>query len=240
MNNSNISQHIDDTIITVIDEQIIKDLYNTKFFHKCRTGRISKQEMSDYIIQQNLYSSHFTNYLCALMANLKSKEDVIRLTDNLCDELGLNDESKIPHYKLYENMASSMEIALKSQTELHTTKILIHSMMAYCQDNDSLKGLAALCFGAEAIVGLVYSQIIIGLEKLGFTDKKHLKFFTLHVQCDDEHGRTLYEIIKREIDNNPEKLEMVRSIAQDMVKKRINFFDEIINANSRKEKEIAA
>lgn len=217
---------IDSAAETILGIEPFERLNQTRFLCKCRENSITKAEMDNYIIQQYFYSTYFTRFLCALMANLSSQEDILKLAENLFDELGISNDG-MSHDNLYKDTAAHLDVSLDMQTMLPETKALINSMLIYCKDPNPLKGLAALYFGAEVIVGLIYPQIILGIKSLHYTDKRAWNFFEIHVHCDAEHQRLLHEILIKEINNSKDNLLLTKEVGRDMIQKRIHFFDSI-------------
>ena len=180
--------------------------------------------------QHYFYSGYFTRYLCAMMASLPDNSDVKAICENLFEEMGFEDATKKTHTEIYAETMRLCDVFPKDYSILSGTKNLIRTMFEYCRSNHPLHGLAALCLGAEAIVPLIYRDIVSGCQSVGF-DESALEYFYLHMACDDAHSLTMRKIIDRLISENPSEVEDVRSIACDMIAKRIDFFSDISNTD---------
>jgi len=85
-------------------------------------------------------------------------------------------------------------------------------------------GLGALCLGAEGIVPYIYQLIVDGFLASGETLNK-LHFFTLHIDCDDEHAETMNKIIDLQLQKTPSALLDLNYGAEKLIQARIGFFE---------------
>jgi hypothetical protein len=90
-------------------------------------------------------------------------------------------------------------------------------------------GLGALCLGAEAIVPEVYSTILNGFDAVR-EPRENLHFFTIPVSDDDEHARTMRNIILRELSNNSRSRYDLEYGAARAFDARVEFFEAISEA----------
>jgi pyrroloquinoline quinone (PQQ) biosynthesis protein C len=208
-----------------IDPAWVAALDATPFLTKCRNGTVSRRELHSYVRQQHFYSRHFTRFLCALMARV-GDDDRLALTQNLFEEMGLGDFGSVPHSAIYRSMMTAMGVDPHEEFENTSTTRLTEIMFESAGDVDPLVGLAALGLGAEAIVPHLYSQIVRGFESAG-EPSRHLEFFVIHIEGDDEHAVTMRNIIERETAKAPGKLTVVRSAAARVIAARTAFFQEI-------------
>src|SRR6266571_4447830 len=58
------------------------------FLAGCADGRTTLEQLRAFLVQHGKYSRYFTRYLCALISQLDDSEDVLRLAENLAEELG--------------------------------------------------------------------------------------------------------------------------------------------------------
>lgn len=70
------------------------------------------------------------------------------------------------------------------------------SYRALCRDSHWLEGLSAMGPGTECIVPTVYSQILQGIRNSGLVSATDYVFWTVHVHCDDGHGRNIIEAMQ--------------------------------------------
>lgn len=209
-----------------LKEEMIYQIYKHPFLIQCRSGEVSLDRLNTFLVQQGKYSSNFTRYICQLMVNLESHEDVLSIFDNLYEELGFGEVKAPPHSKIYRNMLQNFDLDLRIQPTLPSTQRLIDTMMNFCKQSEGVYGLAALCLGAEAIVPQLYSDIVTGFVAKGI-DRKQLNFFTLHIECDDDHADTMLAILSRLIIAKPALFEIVRHAAFLTIQARIEFLDDM-------------
>jgi pyrroloquinoline quinone (PQQ) biosynthesis protein C len=65
-----------------------------------------------------------------------------------------------------------------------------------CRDAHWLEALGAMGPGTESIVARVYSKILQGIVASGLVTAHDYVFWTLHVHCDDGHGRNIIESMR--------------------------------------------
>lgn len=210
----------------LLPRQLVAGLDATPFLTRCRQGRASRAELEVFLVQQYHYSRHFTRYLCALLSNMTNEADRLALTDNLFEEMGLGDAGQIPHSKLYRDMLDALQLDPANHPPLPETQALVATMIRLSADPDPMRGLGALCLGAEAIVPHLYTQILHGLLRAGFAERQ-LEFFPLHIAGDDEHALTMKRIIDRELAASPSAQTALREAARESIGKRRAFFEAI-------------
>ncbi|WP_257325419.1 TenA family transcriptional regulator [Pseudoalteromonas rhizosphaerae] len=198
------------------------------FLKRCRDGSISLDELKAFLLQQGLYSAYFTRYLCAMMANLPSNDQVMELAENLFEELGLEPGSPTPHHIIYRNMLDSFDIELDSTKIKQETQALIDCMFAHCRELNPAFGLGALCIGAEAIVPDLYSSLVAGFRHHGVPDEQ-IHFLLLHIECDDGHAETLNDIMLEIAGSNEFQLDNMIKAGEQIIEARLTFFDAIEN-----------
>lgn len=67
---------------------------------------------------------------------------------------------------------------------------------ALCRDSHWLEGLAAMGPGTECVVPTLYRQILRGIHRSGLVEPADYVFWTVHVHCDDGHGRNIIEAMR--------------------------------------------
>ncbi|MBA3773241.1 MAG: iron-containing redox enzyme family protein [Ramlibacter sp.] len=194
------------------------------FMQRCADGTVSMAQLRRFLVQQGKYSAHFTRYLCALISNLAEAEDVLRLASNLAEELGYGEHGGVPHSRLYAQMLRGFGLSLDDEPTGPQTQGLIDTMLMLCRQPGGLAGLGALCLGAEAVVPAVYSRVIDGFTSQG-VDSDGLAFFSIHVECDDDHAQTMFEMVDRLCSESPVNRSKVLNGAEIAVNARLRFFD---------------
>ncbi|MFT4100471.1 MAG: iron-containing redox enzyme family protein [Burkholderiaceae bacterium] len=215
--------------LTTAQTRLIQRLSSHPFLIACREGRASHDSLKALLVQQGLYSTHFTRYLCALMANLPSNDQVFELAENLFEELGFAPDSPTPHYILYREMLSAFSLSLEEGIPTAGTRHLIDTMYAHCRERDPAIGLGALCLGAEGLVPALYADFVKGFEALG-ADAATLRFFHLHMACDDEHAETLARLMVELVERSPDALARIVAAGEALVDARWAFLDDIAHA----------
>ncbi|MDP5007876.1 MAG: iron-containing redox enzyme family protein [Glaciimonas sp.] len=210
-----------------VTNTFVERLRQHPFIHRCRNGSITLPELQVFLAQHAQYSSYFTRYLCALIANLKESTDVLHLAENLAEELGFGDERSEPHSQIFAKMVKDFGIDPLEIVRFPETEKLIATTFHYCRQSNAAYGLGALCLGAEAIVPFLYSDIIAGFTANGIT-KERLSFFQIHVECDDGHADTMRDILIRMEQENPESTAIILDAAHAMIEARLNFFSGIL------------
>jgi pyrroloquinoline quinone (PQQ) biosynthesis protein C len=196
------------------------------FLRRCRAGEVTLDELKLFLVQQGIYSSYFTRYLCALMGNLPSNDQVLQLAENLCEELGLTPDSETPHSTLYRDMLKAFDLTLEGARPLVGTRRLIDTMFDHCRHPNSARGLGALCLGAEALVPPMYADVIAGFEACGVASRT-VDFFRIHVECDDGHAETLRDIMVELANRDAENLPYMLGAGHALVDARMDFFSSI-------------
>lgn len=218
--------HINPAWNSLLSPQLLERLDQTTFLSRCRTKEISRKELEVFLIQQHHYSKNFTRFLCALISRLGGEADRNSLVHNLFEEMGLGDLGDEPHSKIYRDMLTALDLDPSVQLPLPETEALTSTMLKLCSDPNPMVGLGALCLGSEAIVPHIYSQIMAALVSQGVPEK-HLRFFPLHIDGDDDHALTMKTIIDHELKKNPRvKQDLLRG-AEESIRHRAAFFEAI-------------
>jgi pyrroloquinoline quinone (PQQ) biosynthesis protein C len=207
-------------------ESFIQRATTHPFLEQCRNFKATYRQLSNFLIQHAKYSAHFTRFLCALISNLECGDDVLRLAENLAEEIGVGGEGKVPHALLYRAMLSDLGIDIANEPTYPETQNLIDTMSMLCRHRDAASGLGALCLGAEAIVPAIYSAILEGLKGVGI-DRSRLSFFLIHIECDDDHAETMYNIMQKMIHQDPSRGIMITNSADFALRSRLRLFDRL-------------
>jgi pyrroloquinoline-quinone synthase len=217
--------------IKLAASELTERLLAHPFLVRCEQGTVTLQELRNFLIQHGKYSRYFTRYLCALISNLPDVEDVLRLAENLSEELGFGDETCIPHSHLYANTLRNFQITLDAETTNPETLNLIDTVFMLCRQPGGTSGLGALCLGAEAIVPAMYACVMKGFRSHGVSDEQ-LEFFAIHVQCDDGHAETMYSILAKQIGQSEANLITALSAGEIAINSRLRFFDSLARVES--------
>lgn len=225
-----------ETLFEEAKKKAIAEIKNHSFLRRCRNGKISLNELKGFVVQQGMYSAHFTRYLCALMSNLPSNNEIFELAENLFEELGFGDKSSTPHSVIYKNMMKKIGVSPDGVQAYPETQHLIDTMLAHCRNPNPAYGLGALCLGAEALVPSMYADLIAGFESCGVPEQD-LEFFSIHVACDDGHAETIRDIMINLSFNDERQEKVIIDAGQALVKARLDFFSGIEKRYSRERKD---
>ncbi|MCW8126107.1 TenA family transcriptional regulator [Microbulbifer halophilus] len=196
------------------------------FLVRCRRGEVKLEELKLFLVQQGFYSTYFTRYLCAMMANLPGNDEVLALADNLFEELGLEPDSPQPHHLIYREMLQHFGLNLAGAEPLAGTRHLIERMFHHCRALSPSAGLGALCLGAEALVPDLYTDLVAGFRSCGIEDRA-IEFFLLHIECDDGHAETIRDIMVDIASADSKQIDIMLDAGRDIVEARMHFFDSI-------------
>lgn len=175
-------------------ESMIAKISSHPYLNRCREGSIALDELKRFLVQQGIYSKHFTRYLCALMANLPNNSDVLILAENLFEELGFAPGHDQPHYVMYGEMLGRYGLSVDDGQANASTTELISTMFQLCREKNPSAGLGALYLGAEALVPVMYRAIADGFLQCGVTEDD-IEFFLVHIECDDGHSESMRKVM---------------------------------------------
>jgi pyrroloquinoline-quinone synthase len=214
-------------------DALIAKLRTHSFLQRCRNGQVTLDELRIFLVQQGIYATNFTKYLCAAMANLPTNTEIRALAQNLFDEAGFSGTK--PHAVIYDEMLEGFGLSLKGAAPTSGTVTLINAMFRHCRNEDPAVGTGALCLGAEALVPAYYTDIVRGFVQCGVSEDR-LGFFTLHITVDDGHATTLGEIMAAVANGNPASIAKMVAAGRDLVDARMAFLTSVEDAS----KELAA
>jgi pyrroloquinoline-quinone synthase len=206
---------------------LVERLRSHSFLQRCRNGQVTLEEMKIFLVQQGLYATNFTKYLCAAMANLPSNAEIRPLAQNLFDECGFSGTK--PHAVVYDEMLEGFGLTLKGAAPLSGTVKLINTMMRHCRSENPSFGTGALNLGAEALVPDFYTDIVKGFVGCGVSEDQ-LGFFTLHIVVDDTHATTLGEIMDAIAGDKPSEIRNMVAAGSDLVDARMEFLTSVERA----------
>ena len=145
--------------------------------------------------QYYYYSKGFTRLIAALMVNCEDDLHRSKLSENLWEEGGETDSNK-RHSELFKQfMSQHLKMDLTKDIKFEEFTIsYFNCYLNMCLHGTPLESAAILSFGTESIILRLYSIFRLGLLQIGFNDDS-LKFFNLHIKCDDEHAAVIEEIV---------------------------------------------
>jgi pyrroloquinoline-quinone synthase len=209
---------------------LVEKVRSHSFLQRCRDGSVTLDELKIFLVQQGLYATNFTKYLCAAMSNLPSNAEIRPLAQNLFDEAGFSGTK--PHAVIYDEMLETFGLSLQGAVPTSGTVTLINAMFRHCRNENPAFGTGALCLGAEALVPALYTDIVKGFANCGVSEDQ-LTFFTLHITVDDGHATTLGEIMASIATDNPGEAANMVAAGRELVDARMAFFTSVEEASRK-------
>ncbi len=165
--------------------------WNCRLLSAFAQGALSRDDVRYVFSQYHLYSSSFTRFIAAVMANSESDLHRAQLAQNLWEEGGGCEPSR-RHAQIFRNfLSNSLGIDDVSRIVYAPyTRYFVREYLAQCQRSEAVWGTAFLSLGTEGIVSRMYETIRTGLLLAGIPAGE-LEFFDIHIACDDEHAVTL-------------------------------------------------
>jgi pyrroloquinoline quinone (PQQ) biosynthesis protein C len=199
------------------------------FLTACADGTITLELLRAFLVQHGKYARYFTRYLCALISQLEEADDVLRLAENLTEELGFGADAamRTPHARIYADMLRGFDIDQGAYPTNPETQNLIDTMFMLCRQPRGTAGLGAMCLGAEGLVPPLYARLIEGFRHCG-VEPSRLEFFSIHIDCDDDHAATMYEILARQTEASPSSGITALNAGDIAVNARLRFFDALM------------
>ena len=192
------------SLTTKIQQRINdKNMLLHPFYQDWMKGELSRKQLQNYGEQYIPFTDDFPRFVSAIHSNCDSLEKRRLLLENLAEEEGLDENGPGPHQNLWRDFIDGIggdsrkkgAFAIKSLALRDTYKEL-------CQSSYE-EGLCAL-YVYEHQIPKVAELKIEGLAQFyGITDKKALRFFTLHQKADVAHSGACEKLID-EIDEEKE------------------------------------
>jgi pyrroloquinoline-quinone synthase len=105
----------------------------------------------------------------------------------------------LTHPALFRRFLSALGLGaheLSEITAIEETHQVNATYRSLCRDGHWLEGLSAMGPGTECVVPTIYKQILKGIADSGFVAPADYVFWTVHVHCDDGHGRNIVEAMR--------------------------------------------
>lgn len=168
--------------------------WRNRLLEACTAGALTKADFRFVFSQYYLYSKNFTRYLAALMASCDSDYYRARLAENLWEEGGMA-QPEDRHAEIFRRfLRDGLDIDIAKVEYLDSTRYFVREYRDFCSSSNAAAGAAFLSLGTEAIVARLYGVMVRGLEQAGI-GSEHLRFFQIHMECDDEHALTLEQMM---------------------------------------------
>jgi quercetin dioxygenase-like cupin family protein/pyrroloquinoline quinone (PQQ) biosynthesis protein C len=165
--------------------------WNCRLLAAFTQGALSRDDVRYVFSQYHLYSSGFTRYIAAVMANCESDLFRAQLAQNLWEEGGGCEPSR-RHAQIFRNFLRD-SLGIDDVTRIvyaPHTRHFAREYLAAAQRSEPMAGAAFLAIGTEGIVSRMYEIMRSGLVQAGIPQGE-LEFFDIHIACDDDHALTL-------------------------------------------------
>ncbi len=114
-------------------------------------------------------------------------------------ELNAKKVKDLTHPALFRRFLYALGLApevLSAVEGLPETNAFNATYETICRGAHWLEGMGAMGPGTECVVPAVYTQILAGLTRSGAVSEADRVFWTIHVHCDDGHGRNIMDAIR--------------------------------------------
>jgi pyrroloquinoline quinone (PQQ) biosynthesis protein C/mannose-6-phosphate isomerase-like protein (cupin superfamily) len=202
--------------------------WNNRLFGACQAGHLTLEDFRFIFSQYYLYSQNFTRYLAAIMANCDNDYFRARLSENMWEEGGgASPENR--HSEIFRNfLRDGLSVDIDEIDYLDFAHHFMHLYLDFCLRAAPAAASAFFSLGTEGIVARTYQIFVDGLKQAGI-EERHLTFFRLHMECDDEHAATLEEMMLSYSDE-PDWYETCRRAMNHALNLRERFFDNLYEA----------
>jgi pyrroloquinoline quinone (PQQ) biosynthesis protein C len=170
-------------------------LWQNELLTRIRRGGLTEPEWGYVFRQQQRYSSQFTRFLGALIARIPNPEHRGAVVHNLIDETGESDPEAIHSNILKRLVVSRFGHAALEPADAAVSDALAAAYLRMIETSQPAAGAALLAYGCEGVVPRLYQYFVDGMRVCGFTPDE-MKFFTIHIDCDDGHAGALANLMR--------------------------------------------
>jgi pyrroloquinoline quinone (PQQ) biosynthesis protein C len=114
--------------------------------------------------------------------------------------------------------------SLRGAQPLPETAAFIEEFESVCRASSWLEGLGALGPGTECVVTTIYSYLLRGITESGLVSPRDYIFWTVHVECDDQHGANILTSLQPHA-STKKGMDAVRRGAKRILDARKRWFD---------------
>ena len=198
--------------------------WNCRLLTAFSQGVLSRDDIRHVFSQYHLYSSSFTRYIAAVMANCESDLFRAQLAQNLWEEGGGCEPAR-RHAQIFRNfLRDTLGITDVAEIDYAPhTRHFVREYLAAAQRSEPVAGAAFLAIGTEGIVSRMYTIMRSGLLAAGIPAGE-LEFFDIHIACDDYHALTLENMMMSYADR-PGWFDTCAAAMRHALDLRLEFFD---------------
>jgi len=173
-------------------------IWGSRLLRACERGHLTRSDFAFLFSQYYLYSSNFTRYLANLLGSCESDLHRSKLSQNLWEESGALEPSQ-RHSALFRDfLRSGLGIEVEAIEFTSGARHFVDTYLTYSRKASAPAAAAFLALGTEGTVSRLYSIFVKGLRRAGVAEAS-LRFFQIHIDCDDEHAATLEEIVAHHV-----------------------------------------
>lgn len=198
---------------------------NHLFLNRLATTPFSKEDYRVFGENHFPLVCVFTSYLETLLLRAPDSEARLWLAKVLVDEYGEGSEGH-DHAQLYGDYLKSAggDPAFVRDGRVPAPALrFIQTHRSIVRTRPFLEGLGAVGPGHEWAIPAMFEAVIPGLRRAGFAEYD-MRYFTLHVDQDGDHGAWLEEALARYA-TNPEAQALIRKGALASLEARAEFWD---------------
>lgn len=114
-------------------------------------------------------------------------------------ELNTKRARDFTHPALFRRFLSALGLSgdkLSALSPLKETAAFSATYEQVCRNGHWLEGMGAMGPGTECVVAPIYSQILDGLKQSSDVSDADCVFWTIHVHCDDGHGKNFIDAVR--------------------------------------------
>jgi quercetin dioxygenase-like cupin family protein/pyrroloquinoline quinone (PQQ) biosynthesis protein C len=222
----------EDVLVLLGAELDAHPLWDTRLLRACRLGHLGREDWRFLFSQYYLYSGNFTRLVAAAMAGCPNDYFRARLAQNLWEEGGqLRPEER--HAQIFRDfLTEALGVSPETIEYQIFTEHFVQQYLNHCYTGTPAFVSAFLSLGTEALVPRLYGFFREGLLKAALVEEQ-LRFFTLHMECDDAHAATLTEMMLSYA-GEPGWEAQVRAGMHAALELRRTFFDNLFDAIVRR------
>jgi pyrroloquinoline-quinone synthase len=182
-------------ILSGIDNRVEeRHLLKHPFYQAWTAGTLSMEALRDYASQYYHHVAAFPTYVSAV----HSQTDDLTIRRHLLQNL-IEEEASAPnHPELWMAFAEKLGLTreqVQSAELWPETRALIQGFRSFCANEGTSTGLSAL-YAYESQIPAVSETKISGLRQFyGFTDPDGYRYFSVHIEADQEHSRVERQLL---------------------------------------------
>lgn len=203
-------------------------LWKHEFLARCRTGKLSLDEVRILAVQMYKFCKEFNRILASALSYCEDDSAQLVILENIFDEMGRGDLNK-SHPELFRKFTQALNISdltLAASTTAPETLNMIETYLAIPRKYGYLGALGAICYASEGIVSSLYTQLYEGIVDAAPLPKESLIFFEVHIGIDDSHAANLAKIIESQLTTKAE-VDTIQLAVIEAMDARVQFFNGI-------------